>query len=257
MTFLFPGIRPAPAEGLGALCPPGRVLLFLRVAHHGLCVHDACAHRPLRAPGGGRQPQAGDDDLCPGCGGLRRVHHLRRRALFPAEIPGDGRFSGPGGLPGPAGAGAAPGSGGDRPGELRRRRAFGLASGWALWSLFRLFLVDSQEMVLSFDPEAYIYALAFAAYVTGMLFFLGGRSIRKTNIMDVVQESHKSEPIPGGAPVVWPGGHWPPGPWGAFAAISRRPSLCGASTGIPGGPHGGVLSPGPGGALHASAPHGG
>ena len=66
---------------------------------------------------------------------------------------------------------------------------------WALWSLFRLFLVDSQEMVLSFDPEAYIYALAFAAYVTGMLFFLGGRSIRKTNIMDVVQESHKSEPI--------------------------------------------------------------
>ena len=66
---------------------------------------------------------------------------------------------------------------------------------WALWSLFRLFLVDSQEMVLSFDPDAYVYALAFAAYVTGMLFFLGGRSIRKTNIMDVVQESHKSEPI--------------------------------------------------------------
>ena len=28
-----------------------------------------------------------------------------------------------------------------------------------------------------------------------MLFFLGGRSIRRTNIIDIVQESHKSEPI--------------------------------------------------------------
>ena len=66
---------------------------------------------------------------------------------------------------------------------------------WGVWQLFRLFLVDSQEMVLSFDPRSYLLSLAFAAYVAGMLFFLGGRSIRRTNIIDVVQESHKSEPI--------------------------------------------------------------
>ncbi len=66
---------------------------------------------------------------------------------------------------------------------------------WGLWQVFRALVVDTEEMSLTFDPAAYTYALAFSAYVTAMLFFLGGRSIRKTNIMDVVQESHKSEPI--------------------------------------------------------------
>lgn len=66
---------------------------------------------------------------------------------------------------------------------------------WMVWTLFRLFLVDSQEMPLTVAPKSYLLALAFGAYVTGMLFFLGGRSICKTNIMDVVQESHKSESI--------------------------------------------------------------
>lgn len=66
---------------------------------------------------------------------------------------------------------------------------------WGLWQVFRALVVDTEEMSLTFGPAAYTYALAFSAYVTAMLFFLGGRSIRKTNIMDVVQESHKSEPI--------------------------------------------------------------
>lgn len=66
---------------------------------------------------------------------------------------------------------------------------------WGLWQVFRTLVVDTEEMSLTFDPAAYTYALAFSAYVTAMLFSLGGRSIRKTNIMDVVQESHKSEPI--------------------------------------------------------------
>lgn len=66
---------------------------------------------------------------------------------------------------------------------------------WGVWQLFRLFLVDSQEMALTFDPEAYLLSLAFAAYVAVMLFLLGGRSVRKTNIIDIVQESHTSEPI--------------------------------------------------------------
>ena len=68
-----------------------------------------------------------------------------------------------------------------------------LAAG--IWQIFRLFVVDSQEMALRFDPMAYGYVLLFALYVTVMLFFLGNRSVRKTNIIDVVQESRKSEPI--------------------------------------------------------------
>ena len=66
---------------------------------------------------------------------------------------------------------------------------------WGIWSLFRLFLVDSQEMALSFDPKSYGLSLLFAVYVIAMLFFLGGRSVDRNNIIDIVQESHKSEPI--------------------------------------------------------------
>ena len=66
---------------------------------------------------------------------------------------------------------------------------------WGIWQLFRLFLVDSQEMALTFDPEAYLLSLAFAAYVVVMLFLMGGRAVRRTNIMDIVQETHTSEPI--------------------------------------------------------------
>lgn len=66
---------------------------------------------------------------------------------------------------------------------------------WGIWRLFRLFLVDSQEMALIFDPEAYFLSLAFTAYVVAMMFLLGGRSVRRTNIIHIVQESHISEPI--------------------------------------------------------------
>lgn len=66
---------------------------------------------------------------------------------------------------------------------------------WCIWQVFRMFLVDSREMVLTFDPRAYLLAFSFALYVVTMLFALGSRSVYRTNIMDVIQESHTSEPI--------------------------------------------------------------
>lgn len=71
----------------------------------------------------------------------------------------------------------------------------GAPLAWLIWSIFRLFLVDTQEMALSFDPQAYLYALAFSAFVVAMLFVMMMRFIRRTNIIDVVNESRKSEPI--------------------------------------------------------------
>ena len=66
---------------------------------------------------------------------------------------------------------------------------------WGIWQIFRMFLVDSQQMVLTFDPRSYFLSLVFSAYVIAMLFLMGSRRIRGTNIMDIVQESHRSEPI--------------------------------------------------------------
>nr|WP_325232271.1 ABC transporter permease [uncultured Oscillibacter sp.] len=66
---------------------------------------------------------------------------------------------------------------------------------WILWQVFRLCVVDTEEMRLVFDPNAYGLSLAFSAFVIAMMFFLGSRSVKRTNIIDIVQEAHKSEPI--------------------------------------------------------------
>lgn len=46
---------------------------------------------------------------------------------------------------------------------------------WVIWRLFRLFIVDSAEMRLIFEPTAYIFALCFSAFVIAMLFVMGAR----------------------------------------------------------------------------------
>lgn len=73
--------------------------------------------------------------------------------------------------------------------------ALGGPLAWVLWKFFRLAVVDSEEMRLTFDPSAYGLSLAFSAFVMVMIFFLGRRSVKRANIIDIVQESHKSEPI--------------------------------------------------------------
>ena len=71
----------------------------------------------------------------------------------------------------------------------------GTPLAWCLWQIFRICVVDTQEMSLSFDPKAYGIPLAFSAFVFAAFLLLGSRSIRRTNIMDIVQESRKSEPV--------------------------------------------------------------
>ena len=71
----------------------------------------------------------------------------------------------------------------------------GAPLAWCLWQVFRLCVVDTEEMALTFDPRAYCIPLAFTIFVFSALILLGYRSIRRTNIMDIVQESRKSEPI--------------------------------------------------------------
>ena len=130
--------------------------------------------------------------------------------------------------------------------------ALGGPLAWGVWQLFRLFLVDSQEMALSFDPRSYLLSMVFAAYVVGMLFFLGGRSIRRTNIIDIVQESHKSEPIREVKRWYRPGGDRRPG------GVSDAVVLCHSSPVVSPLWGGGRLLPaGAGRHVHDPAPHGG
>ena len=73
--------------------------------------------------------------------------------------------------------------------------ALGMPLVWGVWQLFRRTLVDSREMPLTFDPRSYLLALCFGLYVVIMLLLLGRRSVRRANLLEIVQESHRSEPI--------------------------------------------------------------
>jgi hypothetical protein len=71
----------------------------------------------------------------------------------------------------------------------------GAPLAWCVWQFFRLFLVDTKEMSLSFDPKAYLFTAVFALYTILALFLMGAKLVRRTDIMDVVNEQRKSEPI--------------------------------------------------------------
>lgn len=64
-----------------------------------------------------------------------------------------------------------------------------------LWELFRTFLVDSAEMELILDFRFLFLSGAMFLVVTAFACILAFVYLRRTNIMDVVQEEHKNEPV--------------------------------------------------------------
>lgn len=66
---------------------------------------------------------------------------------------------------------------------------------WILWNLFRLFLIDSAEMALKFDFRCLLISVPFFLMVIVFSCLTAYRYLQKTNIMDVVHEEHKNEPV--------------------------------------------------------------
>ncbi|MFV0362548.1 MAG: FtsX-like permease family protein [Suipraeoptans sp.] len=65
-----------------------------------------------------------------------------------------------------------------------------------LWGLFRLFIINSKEMVLRFNFQCLFIALLFLLFVVFAAFVTGIRYLRKTNIIEVLHEEHQNESIP-------------------------------------------------------------
>lgn len=68
-----------------------------------------------------------------------------------------------------------------------------LAAG--IWQIFKLLVVSSADMAFSLNASGFIYPIAFAIFSMLVLFVMGARFIRRSNIIDVVNEQRKSEPI--------------------------------------------------------------
>lgn len=70
---------------------------------------------------------------------------------------------------------------------------FPLAAG--IWQLFCLLVANTADMAFRPSAHGFLWPLAFFVCSLLMLFFMGWRSIRRSSIMDIVNEQRKSEPI--------------------------------------------------------------
>lgn len=66
---------------------------------------------------------------------------------------------------------------------------------WIIWTLFRLVLIDSSDMVLSFDLQCLSVSLAFMVVVIAFSCLTAWQYLRKTNIMEIIREEHINEPV--------------------------------------------------------------
>ncbi len=66
---------------------------------------------------------------------------------------------------------------------------------WIIWSVFRLTLVDTPEMILIFDLRAYGIPVVFTAFVLIALLIMQHRFLSRVNVLDIIQESHRAEPV--------------------------------------------------------------
>ncbi|MEE0420678.1 MAG: ABC transporter permease [Lachnospiraceae bacterium] len=64
-----------------------------------------------------------------------------------------------------------------------------------LWKIFQLFIVDTGEMKLVIHFQCLYVSAAFYLLVSACACIMAYQYLRKTNILDVVQEEHKNEPV--------------------------------------------------------------
>ena len=73
--------------------------------------------------------------------------------------------------------------------------ALGTPLSWLIWSLFRLTLADTPEMVLIFDFRAYGIPLVFTGFVLAALSVMLSRFLGRIHVLDIITESHRAEPV--------------------------------------------------------------
>ncbi len=66
---------------------------------------------------------------------------------------------------------------------------------WMIWHAFRLLLVDSSDMVLTFDFRCLFISLLFLLMVVGFACLTAWRYLKRTNIMEVIREEHINESV--------------------------------------------------------------
>lgn len=66
---------------------------------------------------------------------------------------------------------------------------------WGIWSLFRLLLVDTPEMLFIFNLGAYAVPFLFFLFALFLLLIMENRFLSRVNVLEIIQESHRPEPV--------------------------------------------------------------
>ena len=71
----------------------------------------------------------------------------------------------------------------------------GIPFAWMIWKLFQVFVVDTKEMQLRWNFEFLLISAVFFLVVVLVSIFTGLYYLKRTNIMEVIQEEHRNEPV--------------------------------------------------------------
>lgn len=66
---------------------------------------------------------------------------------------------------------------------------------YGIWRIFQLLIVDTREMGYQVQGAGLLFGVGFSAVLVLCIFLLAVRFINRTNVMDIIYEQRKSEPI--------------------------------------------------------------
>ncbi|MCM1988915.1 ABC transporter permease [Oceanirhabdus seepicola] len=64
-----------------------------------------------------------------------------------------------------------------------------------IWKIFQIFIVDTHEMQYQFSPLGFCYGMGFCIFVTLCIFISGVKFIKRSNIIEIITDSRKSEVV--------------------------------------------------------------
>lgn len=64
-----------------------------------------------------------------------------------------------------------------------------------IWKVFQLFIVDTKEMTYHVSTSGFIFGIIFCIFVIVSISITGSRFIKRSNIIDIIYESRKTETV--------------------------------------------------------------
>ncbi len=73
--------------------------------------------------------------------------------------------------------------------------ALSIPISFGIWKLFQIFIIDTKEMTYHIGWYGILFGIAFCLFVTLCIFIMGGKFIKRTNIIDIINEHRKYETV--------------------------------------------------------------